>query len=32
MKWSKLVIESKNEYDAIQVDRARWLIKNYKEE
>ena len=32
MKWSESVIESKGEYDRIQVDRAEWLIENYKEE
>ena len=32
MKWAASVIERENEYDVTQLDRARWLIKNYKEE
>jgi len=31
LKWANYVVKHKSEYDAIQVDRATWLIENYKD-
>ena len=32
LKWSHTVINYEKEYDRMQVDKAKWLIENYKEE
>lgn len=32
LKWAKEVVVSPLDYDKIQVDRAKWLIKHYREE